>query len=164
MRRHPGRRLGRQRLRQGPEGSDETFATLCDIEIDGDAHRARIRLAGHPGPLLVGQEDILAVPTDARGPLLGVFDRARWPPTEVELGPTWTLVVFTDGLIEGHGPDGTERFDSRALARVATAHRSGSPPRELADALVDAAEAANGAPLKDDVAIVVIASADPPMS
>lgn len=147
-----------QRVLRSERGSEETFATLCDIEFDSDAEHARVRLAGHPSPLIVGQEDVLAVPDGARGPLLGVFDDARWPSIEIELGPTWTLVVFTDGIVEGHGSDGTERFDSTDLARVAAGHGSDSSPRELADALVEAAEAANGEPLKDDVALVIIAS------
>ena len=72
-------------------------------------------------------------------------------------------MVYTDGIVEGHDSDGTERFDSVGLARAA---RQAGPttPRRLADALVDAAEEANGEPLADDVALVILtnrAPADP---
>ncbi len=147
-----------QRVLRSERGSDETFATLCDLEFDAGAQRARMRLAGHPSPLVVGHDDVLTVPAGRRGPLLGVFDDARWPFTEIDLGPDWTLVIFTDGIVEGHDVDGTERFDSTRLARVAAAFGPSQSPRELADTLVEAAEAANGEPLKDDVALVIIAA------
>jgi serine phosphatase RsbU (regulator of sigma subunit) len=147
-----------QRVLLSERSSDEVFATLCDLEFDAGADRVRMRLAGHPSPLLVGHEDILAIPQGQRGPLLGVFDEARWPPIEIELGSSWTLVVFTDGIIEGHAGDGTEQFDSTMLARVAAAAGPTQSPRELADTLVEAAEKANGEPLKDDVALVILAA------
>jgi serine phosphatase RsbU (regulator of sigma subunit) len=150
-----------QRVLRSERSSEETFATLCDLEFGIDAEHARMRLAGHPSPLVVGDEDVLPVPAGGRGPLLGVFDNARWPATEIDLGSTWTLVVYTDGIVEGHGADGTERFDSVELARAASRHSPGGAPRELADALVEAAEAANGEPLKDDVALVIIAASPP---
>ncbi len=87
--------------------------------------------------------------------------RRRWPPIEVNLGATWTLVVFTDGIIEGHTADGSERFDSTMLARVAAEAGPSQSPRELADTLVEAAEKANGEPLKDDVALVILAASPP---
>ena len=146
-----------QRVLRSERNSDETFATLCDLEIDAGAEQVRMRLAGHPSPLVVGQPDVLQVPPDQRGPLLGVFDRARWPSTEITLGPAWTLVVYTDGIVEGHDTDGTERFDSASLARVAAAGAAGTP-RQLADAVVEAAETANGEPLKDDVAVVILSA------
>jgi serine phosphatase RsbU (regulator of sigma subunit) len=120
-----------------------------------------MRIAGHPSPLIVGHEDILAIPEGQRGPLLGVFEDARWPPVEITLGSTWTLVVYTDGIIEGHAGDGTERFDSAMLARVAAEAGPTQSPRELADTLVEAAEKANGEPLKDDVALVILAASPP---
>ena len=150
-----------QRVLRSERSSDETFATLCDLEFDAGARRARMRLAGHPSPLVVGDDDVLAIPTGRRGPLLGVFDEASWPATEIDLGPDWTLVVFTDGIIEGHDGDGTERFDSVRLARAAATLGPTRSPRELADTLVEAAEAANGEPLKDDVALVIIAAGPP---
>jgi serine phosphatase RsbU (regulator of sigma subunit) len=148
-----------QRVLRSERNSDETFATLCDLEFDADAAHARMRLAGHPSPLVVGDDDVLEVAPDCRGPLLGVFEHTSWPTTDIALGDEWTLVVFTDGIIEGHAGDGTERFDSTALARAAGASGAGRNPRELADALVEAAEEANGEPLKDDVALVILSTA-----
>jgi serine phosphatase RsbU (regulator of sigma subunit) len=150
-----------QRVLRSERASVETFATLCDLEFDSGAERARMRLAGHPSPLVVGHRDVLDVPDSQRGPLLGVFDEARWPPTDIELGPDWTMVVYTDGIVEGHDDAGNERFDSARLAQVAAEAGPVQSPRQLADTLVDAAEEANGEPLKDDVALVILSAASP---
>jgi serine phosphatase RsbU (regulator of sigma subunit) len=149
---------GVERVLRSERESDEIFATMCDLEFDPTARFLQLRLAGHPSPLVVGEADVLDVPSDQRGPLLGVFDEPRWPATRIDLGPEWTLVVYTDGVVEGHDSDGTERFDSVGLAHAATVADSASSPAELADALVGAAEAANGEPLTDDVAIVILSN------
>jgi serine phosphatase RsbU (regulator of sigma subunit) len=154
----PGRTLHAvERVLRSERESDETFATMCDLEFDPSARYLRMRLAGHPSPLVVGQDDVLDIRPGQRGPLLGVFDEPRWPATEVDLGEEWTLVVYTDGIVEGHDSDGTERFDSVGLARAATL-AGPTTPRRLADALVDAAELANGEPLTDDVALVILSN------
>jgi serine phosphatase RsbU (regulator of sigma subunit) len=147
-----------ERVLRSERASDETFATMCDLEFDPTAHHVKLRMAGHPSPLVVGQEDVLDIPPGGRGPLLGVFDDPVWPTFEVELGDHWTMVIYTDGIVEGHDRDGTERFDSTGLARTAAAAGPVSSPRELADALVAAAEGANGEPLADDVALVILST------
>jgi serine phosphatase RsbU (regulator of sigma subunit) len=149
---------GVERVLRSERESDETFATMCDLEFDPTARFLRMRLAGHPSPLVVGHDDVLEIPPDRRGPLLGVFDDPTWPPTEIDLGQDWTLVVYTDGVVEGHDSDGTERFDTVRLARAAAVAGPTSSLRRLADALVDAAEAANGEPLADDVAVVILSN------
>lgn len=159
---HPDRTLRSvERVLRSERNSTETFATLCDLEFEADARRVYLRLAGHPSPLVVGQQDVLDIPAGRRGPLLGVFDGASWPVTEVMLGDEWTLVVFTDGIVEGHDGDGTERFDTASLARTANRAGAESSPAHLADVLVDAAERANGEPLKDDVALVILSTRPP---
>ncbi len=146
-----------QRVLLSERNSDEVFATLCDLEIDGAARWARMRLAGHPSPLVVGHDDVLPLSEGQRGPLLGVFQDAHWPSVHLELGETWTLVVYTDGITEGRDGTGTERFDSAGLARAAADAGPAQSPRELAETLVAAAVEANGEPLGDDVAVVILA-------
>ena len=131
---------------------------MCDLEFDPGARHVKLRMAGHPSPLVVGQDDVLDIPPGMRGPLLGVFEAPTWPTFELDLGDEWTLVVFTDGIVEGHDADGSERFDSTGLARAARDAGPVSSPRQLADALVEAAEDANGEPLADDVALVILST------
>ncbi len=150
-----------ERVLRSERSCDETFATMCDLEFDAGATHVNLRLAGHPSPLVVGHDDTLDVPPGRRGPLLGVFDSPTWPSLDVDLGDEWTLVVFTDGIVEGHDSDGSERFDSTGLARAAVDFGPTNSPRQLAEALVAAAERANGEPLTDDVALVILSTRPP---
>jgi serine phosphatase RsbU (regulator of sigma subunit) len=148
-----------QRVLESERNSEEVFATLCDIELHPGLRRAQLRLAGHPNPLLLVGSEAIEVPADVRGPVLGVFDQATWPPTCVDLPDDWTLVVFTDGIIEGRGGEGGGRFEATGIARVAgESSRDARDLGELADTLIAAAELANGEPLKDDVALVILST------
>ena len=62
--------------------------------------------------------------TTNSGPALGLLPNARWPRTQVELGGAWSLMLYTDGLIEGRigagqaaaGPGRHGRMVRRQLA------------------------------------------------
>ena len=58
-----------QRVLRSERSSDETFATVCDLELDAGAEWARLRLAGHMSPLVVGDDDVArrTVGVNARG-------------------------------------------------------------------------------------------------
>jgi serine phosphatase RsbU (regulator of sigma subunit) len=135
----------------------EVFATVAFVVIDLTANRATVRLAGHPPPVLLA--DGRAVPVAARtGIVLGVQPTPT-PATEVEFsGGDWSLLMYTDGLIEGHTGVGNERLDVTGLCDllaepVARDVRLAALPAWL----VGRAEHANGGPLADDVAMLVIA-------
>jgi serine phosphatase RsbU (regulator of sigma subunit) len=106
-----------QRILEAERSSEETFATLCDIEVDPTLTEAWLRVAGHPNPLLLVGTEAAEVPTGPHGPLLGVFDRATWPPNHVALVEGWTLVVFTDGIIEGRNGTNGERLGTACHRR-----------------------------------------------
>ncbi len=151
--------LAVQRVLEAERNSEEIFATLCDIELHPGLRTAQIRLAGHPNPLLLAGSEAVEVPADPSGPVLGVFEEAKWPPTCVDLPDDWTLLVFTDGIIEGRDGPGGGRFESAGIARVAAQSSGGvSDLGELADTLIAAAELANGEPLHDDVALVILSA------
>jgi serine phosphatase RsbU (regulator of sigma subunit) len=142
------------------------FATVCDIAIDADLRRASVHLAGHPGPLAVDADRSWPVPVAHHGPPLGALEHGGVPVANVvDLGEAWTLVLYTDGIIEGRvgpGPDrlgveGLVDLMDRALAGTAAPGRTRSLGG-LADALVTGAELANSGPLTDDVAIVIVST------
>jgi serine phosphatase RsbU (regulator of sigma subunit) len=134
----------------------EVFATVASVVFDLAGHRATVRLAGHPPPILLSGGRV--VPVDARpGIVLGV--RPKPPPvTEVELaGDDWSLLMYTDGLIEGHTGVGTERLDVAGLCALLHEPAAGTIPLGSLPAwLVGRAEQANGGPLADDVAMLLI--------
>src|ERR1700729_4178038 len=96
------------------EQQDEAmFATVCMVSGAPDRCTGVLRLAGHPPPLLITPDGIteLTVPTC---PPPGLNDQESWTACAVELGDRWSLLLYTDGLIEGRiakgpyrlGPDG----------------------------------------------------------
>ncbi|HEX3796738.1 MAG TPA: fused response regulator/phosphatase [Acidimicrobiales bacterium] len=150
-----------QRVLEAERPNEEIFATLCDIEISGDLQSVRMRLAGHPSPLLLTGDEVRELPVESRGPLLGVFDDPKWPMNAVELGESWTMVVFTDGIVEGRAGPGHDRFETTGLARLTLQSTSETTDLEtLADLLITGAEAANGEPLCDDVALLLLSTSD----
>jgi serine phosphatase RsbU (regulator of sigma subunit) len=134
----------------------EVFATVASVVLDLPGNSATVRLAGHPPPVLLTGGH--AVPVDARGGIvLGVSPRPA-PATEVEFsGDDWSLLMYTDGLIEGHTGSGNERLDVDGLCAVLDEPAAADVPLPALPAwLVGRAEQANGGPLADDVAMLLI--------
>ena len=84
----------------------EVFATVAMVSLNASTGTGALRLAGHPPPVILGKSP--KVLTEARpGPPLGLFD-VEWAPIPVSLGERWSLMLYTDGLIEGKGGPGRE--------------------------------------------------------
>jgi serine phosphatase RsbU (regulator of sigma subunit) len=134
----------------------EVFATVAMVVLDLAADRATVRLAGHPPPVLLAggrAEPVAAQP----GIVLGV--RPSPPPvTELEFpGSDWSLLMYTDGLIEGHTGAGGERLDVDGLCGLLDEPAAAKVPLPALPAwLVGRAEQANGGALADDVAMLLI--------
>jgi serine phosphatase RsbU (regulator of sigma subunit) len=76
----------------------------------------------------------------------------------VEVGDAWTLLCYTDGLVEGlAAPGSVERFGIDGLVEE-VARLLGAPTEldELLDGVLEVVHAANGGDLSDDVAIVCL--------
>ncbi len=132
-----------------------TFATMAVLRIDLAAGRASCWLAGHPPPLLLRDGRVIEVEAPY-GLLLGLGDAPR-ERAEVELGTDWSLLLYTDGLVEGRVGGSTERLTDDGLTRLCTARLAGGQEMErLPASLVEEAEQLNGGPLADDVAIVLL--------
>jgi serine phosphatase RsbU (regulator of sigma subunit) len=135
------------------------FTTLCMATIAPDRSTLSLRLAGHPAPLLVsGEGRIEALAAHPADPPLGVVEEATWQAREYPLPDRWSLLLYTDGLIEGRVGATHERLGDEGLAAmVAAALRArGDDPAALVAALVERAEDLNGGPLLDDVAAFVV--------
>ncbi|MFJ4903277.1 PP2C family protein-serine/threonine phosphatase [Streptomyces sp. NPDC088727] len=147
-----------QQVLEHERESEEIFATLCTVDIAPDGRRAGLCLAGHPAPLIARQGRAAhLLPYQDGGPALGLLPRARWPRRQVELGGSWSLMMYTDGLIEGRVGTGTQRLGQDGMVAMIN--------RQLAegltgDALLEAAVARvrelNGGELTDDVAVLLL--------
>ncbi len=135
--------------------AEEIFTTLCMLTIAPDRRGARLYRAGHPPPLLFGPGGVAAVPDEPRGPALGLIPGVEWPALDLDLGESWTLLLYTDGLIEGHDGDGY--LDLSGLVELAKiAHGDGQGGDELIDGLIAEAERLNGDVLSDDLAVLLL--------
>ena len=134
-----------------------TFATVCTLVVEPNRASGRMILAGHPPPILVG-EDAAVVGDGAYGPLLGVLPDPSWQPVDVAFDPGTTLLLYTDGLIEARAAPGSDRRlgIEALLAIVADFHRSGATGYELLDGLLAEAQRRNGGALTDDVALCLV--------
>jgi PAS domain S-box-containing protein len=138
--------------------SEEMFATVCCCWVSPGHDRITVALAGHPPPLLAraGQVEVLEVPG---GPALGIYDRRYpWPAGVLEMAGPWTLLCYTDGLVEGRrAPGSVDRFGIEALVEAAAGLLGRAAGlEEVLDRLLDVVQKANGGDLSDDVAILCL--------
>lgn len=86
----------------------EIFTTLCMATIAPDLRQARLWVVGHPTPVFVRDGMVDSVPDAPSGPPLGIFPDEKWRCIDLPLGDEWSLLLYTDGLIEA-------RVDGREL-------------------------------------------------
>jgi serine phosphatase RsbU (regulator of sigma subunit) len=139
------------------------FATLCTLSIEPRPTGAWMIRAGHPRPLLISDEQVtvLSDPSDGNAGIGIGAEAEYWRAEPLELRGEWTLLLYTDGIIDGRVGEGSERLGESGLARMLAERMREMPdwrerPRELLDRLVEEAERLNGQPLSDDVAMLLI--------
>ncbi|MGW7406965.1 PP2C family protein-serine/threonine phosphatase [Streptomyces sp. NPDC054833] len=147
-----------QEVLEHERGDEEIFATLCTVDISPDGRSAGLCLAGHPSPLIArpGRPAEL-LPYDNNGPALGLIRGARWPRMQVELGAEWSLMLYTDGLIEGRVGGGGERLGQEGMVRMVRRQlAAGLRGEDLLRSAVHEVRELNGGELTDDVAVVLL--------
>jgi serine phosphatase RsbU (regulator of sigma subunit) len=143
-----------------------TFATLCMLEIAPSRRALCMRRAGHPPPVLIDGTSVTSLPIDHGGPPIGMFAAPDWPEAPLELPAGWSILLFTDGVIEGGVGGGPDRLGEDGLQRLIADYVGRRPgwrgdPHELLRELMASAEALNGEALGDDVAMLLVGSRDP---
>ncbi|MGN5633270.1 PP2C family protein-serine/threonine phosphatase [Streptomyces sp. AC154] len=147
-----------QQVLEHERESEEIFATLCTVDIAPDGRRAGLCLAGHPAPLIARQGRAAhLLPYQDGGPALGLLPRARWPRRQVELGGSWSLMMYTDGLIEGRVGTGTQRLGQDGMVSMINRQLAeGLTGEALLEAAVTRVRELNGGELTDDVAVLLL--------
>ncbi|TLS43081.1 response regulator [Streptomyces montanus] len=147
-----------QQVLEHERESDEIFATLCTVDIAPDGRRAGLCLAGHPSPLIARAGRVAELlPYENGGPALGLLPHARWPRQQVELGGAWSLMLYTDGLIEGRIGEGRERLGQDGMVDMVRRQLAqGLHGEELLRAAVNEVRDLNGGELTDDVAVLLL--------
>jgi serine phosphatase RsbU (regulator of sigma subunit) len=136
----------------------EVFATVATLRLDVATGEGSMQIAGHPPPVLLGSPPRV-LSSGRPGPPLGLFDEG-WPRIPVSLGPQWSLMLYTDGLIEGKSGQDRRVLGPEGLLDLITAlsPASSAPGFQdtLADSLLKTVERLNGGPLADDLAILIV--------
>jgi serine phosphatase RsbU (regulator of sigma subunit) len=137
------------------QGRPEVFATVMLAWIDPASHSAALLSAGHPPPLLVGRT-VHQVRLRPCLPL-GVEKGGKHRTTTVKLPRDWTLLFYTDGLIEGRAALGSpERYGEQRLIRRLQQDSGGRFDAARLEDVLGEIEAVNGAAFSDDVAVVAV--------
>ena len=158
-----------QQVLEHERQEDRLFATLCMVSVAPDRAHARLHLAGHPPPLLITPDGV----RELRAPVCpppGIAHALDWPASEVILGDSWSLLIYTDGLIEGRIGTGPERLGSDGLTELIEKHLHATRPagkwerrprdERLLDRLVDDVRELNGGDLDDDMAMLALGFPD----
>ncbi|MGN6378265.1 MAG: PP2C family protein-serine/threonine phosphatase [Gaiellales bacterium] len=137
------------------------FATVCVASVDPDRMGARVVLAGHPPPLLVRRHGTAPLELEPDPPI-GVDPTRRWAVHDVALpDEVWTLLLYSDGLVEGRVAPGGERpFGLPRLAQLLDGHAPLT--EERIDHVLARVREANGGPMSDDIVVVAVSPSGGP--
>ncbi len=116
--------------------------------------------AGHPWPVLIDGASVSRLSAGRGGAGIGIGD-GPWRPERTPLPPGWTILLYTDGIIEGRVGRGPERLGETGLHRLIAGEIARDAhwrerPDELLERLIAGAERLNGGPLSDDVAMLLL--------
>jgi sigma-B regulation protein RsbU (phosphoserine phosphatase) len=135
----------------------DMFVTAFYGVLDPITGRLRYVNAGHNPPILISFKK--GKPVDrlgTTGMALGVQDKAHWSQKVARLGEGDLLVLYTDGVTDAQDRQG-RFFGEERLLQLCRA-RQGRPAAEIQeDLLSEVHRFYGGAPLQDDIAIMVIA-------
>jgi serine phosphatase RsbU (regulator of sigma subunit) len=139
---------------------DRMFATLCMLSVAPDRRSGRLHLAGHPRPVLISPSGVRELVAPARMPP-GIAHVSEWPATEVELGERWTVLLYTDGLVEGRVGAGSQRLGADGLIHgieaLVPGEQGSGPARQverLLGRMIERVRELNGGDLDDDLAVL----------
>jgi serine phosphatase RsbU (regulator of sigma subunit) len=145
--------LALNELARAERDDPEMFATVCACSISPSRSELVWSSAGHPPPILIGSE--IREAAGRIGPPLAVSPSSSWELNRTPLEPGMSVLLYTDGVIEGRRePRSSDRFDVEGLLAAIAAVPAGPPSEQKLHAIVEAATRANGGPLADDVALL----------
>ncbi len=142
------------------------FATLCTLAIEPGSRVLQLTRAGHPQPVLIADGEVSALSAAQPGGAAIGLARGEWRTEEIALPGDWTILLYTDGIIEGRVGEGSQRLGEAGLRRLIGERIAREPdwraePQALLEALIEEAERLNGGALSDDVAMLLVGAKPP---
>ncbi|HWM20848.1 MAG TPA: SpoIIE family protein phosphatase [Ilumatobacteraceae bacterium] len=149
----PGSALGWLAQERHDDAVDD-FVTAFIAVVDVASGECRWANAGHPPALLVTDGSAHELPHT--GPLIGPFD-APWSTETVAIPHGGVVVVYTDGLTEARGEDGSRLGEVRLHERLETIVGEHIGPDEIVESLIRMVDEFQVGTPTDDVTIVALA-------
>ncbi len=157
-----------QQVLEHERHQDRLFATMCMLSVAPDRTTGRLSLAGHPQPVLISADAVRELQAPIGVPP-GITKVTEWPSAPVTLGDSWSVLLYTDGLVEGKVGEGPERLGSDGLVRLIEKERAQAPVGQpsvsagehLIDAAISHATELNGGDLDDDLAVLLLSCTPP---
>lgn len=148
-----------EQLLSAERGRPEIFATLVMVVVSPERTAMDLFLCGHPTPFRL-DVPTTSLPSAHRGRALGIPVLGGWQSERVELGDTWRVVLFTDGVLEATvdgggnrlGEEGLQRLMAEQVAEEAAGVGSGT----VVERILEAVRTRHGGDLVDDTALVVL--------
>ncbi len=148
----PDRLVGQLNRQLYESTAANTFATFCYLTYDDAQGRLTYCNAGHLPPLIVGRDGTRRL---TRGGLvLGILPEAEYEAESVILRRGDLLVCYTDGITEPENSYGGEFGEDRLIQVIQKVQDR--PPREVAQAILQAVESWSDSPeAADDMTLLV---------
>ncbi|HEV8573483.1 MAG TPA: PP2C family protein-serine/threonine phosphatase, partial [Dehalococcoidia bacterium] len=131
------------------------FVTLFCAVLDTGNGDLAYACCGHPPPLIAAGDAEFIWLAAPEALALGIMEDHVFETGRARLGPGGTIVIYTDGVTEGHSVGGG-MFEEERLLEVANRHRAASV-QELNEAIASAVDAfASGMPQFDDLTLLAL--------
>jgi len=144
------------RLTNQERHAEHVYATVATIDVDLNTGRAWVAIAGHPPPIVSIGGVAQLLTQHGGGPPLGIGLPPRWELYEVELGESWLLLLYSDGIYEGKVVSRGTRLGIEGLLELLRAEGPDAIWESVPNRLLDQVEALNDGPLEDDVALLAV--------
>lgn len=136
-------------------GRAELFITMFYLNYDAGTRRLSFASAGHNLPIVWRAKAQAYERLDAEGLILGIKRDVAFEEQQVRLEVGDVLLLYTDGVTEAEGPDGTF-FGEERLCAVLGEHQALSP-KEIIDSVLHQVRMFTGVRnFNDDVSLVVM--------
>ncbi len=144
------------RLTYQERHAEHVYATVATIDVDLNTGKASWRSRATRRRSSRSEVVAQLLTQHAGGPPLGIGLPPRWELDEVELGESWLLLLYSDGIYEGKVVSRGTRLGIEGLLELLRAEGPDAIWETVPNRLLDQVEALNDGPLEDDVALLAV--------